>query len=212
MKSKLMRAATLLMVLTLMTSCFVGSTFAKYTSTASGSDTARVAKWSIKVEDTEIAVTGDAPTVAFDLFGTIKDTAGADEADVDLDGILGEAQVIAPGTSGSFQLDIENLSEVNAKYTITLTETNASNIPLQYSVDGTTWKDSIAELTMTALTDVAIAMETGTSSQTVFWRWVFEGTTEGAHAGQTDATDTTLGVGGTASVTITATITATQVD
>ena len=40
-KTKLMRAALLLLVLTLITSCFVGGTFAKYTTSAEGSDTAR---------------------------------------------------------------------------------------------------------------------------------------------------------------------------
>lgn len=42
-KNKAMRTAALLLVLVLMTSCFVGGTFAKYTTTASGSESARVA-------------------------------------------------------------------------------------------------------------------------------------------------------------------------
>lgn len=48
-KTKLMRAALLLLVLTLITSCFVGGTFAKYTTSKTGSDTARVAKWGVTV-------------------------------------------------------------------------------------------------------------------------------------------------------------------
>ena len=48
-KTKLMRAALLLLVLTLITSCFVGGTFAKYTTSEKGSDTARVAKWGVEI-------------------------------------------------------------------------------------------------------------------------------------------------------------------
>lgn len=199
---------SLLLVACLATMCFVGGTFAKYTSTATGSDIATVAKWSIEVENEQIAVTPNT-TIAFNLFDTINDTDNtADETDVD-------DNLIAPGTAGSFALDIENLSEVNAKYTITLAETNDGGIPLQYSVDGTTWKDSVAELTMTALTDVAIDMNDGADTKTIYWRWVFEGTTEGAHADQTDATDTALGIAARTEapqVTIAATITVTQVD
>ena len=53
-KSKTMRAASFLLVLTLMTSCFVGSTFAKYTTTATGTDTARVARWGFTTTSLEI--------------------------------------------------------------------------------------------------------------------------------------------------------------
>lgn len=42
--NKLMRASGFLLVLTLITSCFVGGTFAKYVSRAETSDSARVAK------------------------------------------------------------------------------------------------------------------------------------------------------------------------
>jgi len=44
-KIRTMRLATLLLALTLITSCFVGGTFAKYTTSADGEDTARVAYW-----------------------------------------------------------------------------------------------------------------------------------------------------------------------
>lgn len=217
-KNKMMRIASVLLVAVLLSTCVISGTFAKYTSTSSGSDTARVARWSILVEGTEIGVAGNT-TVAFDLFKTVKDTAGNTENDV---AVKDGAQIIAPGTSGSFTIDIVNDSEVNAKYTITLAETNTGNIPLQYSVDGENWVDSIAELSMTALTNVAIAMkndgDTDTDSQTVYWRWVFNDTdtavTDGsAHAGQTNVTDTALGNAGTlAEVTITATIVVEQVD
>ena len=208
-KSKTMRAASFLLVLTLMTSCFVGSTFAKYTSTTTGTDSAKVAKWSFLVEGTQIAVKDTPATVTFDLFNTIKDTnVNENETDV-------HTNLIAPGTQGSFTIDLQNLSEVNASYTIALTESNDNAIPIQYSVNGTEWKDSVADLAMTALTDVPIKMNGATDQKTVYWRWVFDGNTNGAHAGQTDVYDTALGIAAQSAaptVTITATITATQVD
>ncbi len=214
-KNKMMRIASALLVAVLLTTCAISGTFAKYISTASGSDSARVAKWSIEVEGTDIAISPDA-TITFDLFDTVKDTEFAAEENVTVGS--GET-IIAPGTSGSFTLDITNTSEVDATYTIALEETNAGNIPLKYSVNGTDWVDSVAELTMTALTDVAIAKETGVAEQTVYWKWVFDNAAVDAadlHAGQTDVTDTALGIQADdatpAEVTIKATITATQVD
>ncbi|MBO4878634.1 MAG: hypothetical protein J5544_00070, partial [Clostridia bacterium] len=41
------RVAVALLALTMITSCFVGSTFAKYVTRAQGEDNARVAKWGI---------------------------------------------------------------------------------------------------------------------------------------------------------------------
>ena len=48
-KTKLMRAALLLLVLTLITSCFVGGTFAKYTTKGQMDDAAHVARWGVTV-------------------------------------------------------------------------------------------------------------------------------------------------------------------
>lgn len=56
-KNKTMRAAALLLALTLITSCFVGGTFAKYTSSASASSQARVAYWGFNsTEETELGL------------------------------------------------------------------------------------------------------------------------------------------------------------
>ena len=200
-KNKTMRLAAILLVCVLLTTSVISGTFAKYISTATGSSTARVAKWDITVEDKKLNV--DNTDITFNLFDYT-------DANVDVNGLNDDAKVIAPGTSGSFKFDLTNNSEVNAKYTIAFTEENNNNIPLQYSVNGTEWKDSIAELGMTSLTDQAINMG-ASDSQTIYWRWVFEGTA-GGHQGQNDGTDTYLGIGGNATVTIKASVTVTQVD
>ena len=209
------RIVGLLLVFVLVTSCFVGGTFAKYASTASGSDSAVVARWSIYVEGTEIAVNDTPATITFDLFNTVyEEDINTPEADV-AEGY--NKVIIAPGTGGKFTLDITNNAEVNAEYKIVLSEANDNAIPLRYSVDQSTWFDSMEELmandTARAALTANINMATATE-ETVYWRWAFDNT-KNPHAGQTDPYDTALGIAaqGTApTVTITATITVEQVD
>ncbi|MDO4618738.1 MAG: hypothetical protein Q4B31_04360 [Clostridia bacterium] len=227
-RSTTLRVATLMLALTLITSCFVGGTFAKYISQTKGTDSVTVAEWSFIVEGEDITTDTDS-TVTFNIFETINDTGNAADETSVVDG------KIAPGTAGSFQFDLENTSEVDAKYTIAFKETNNSNIPLQYTLtpdDEDSWKDTIDELETDVITGVEIAKETGTATHTVYWRWVYGtdsvtvsndlvvalDTAVDGHVGQTDATDTALGVAAQAEdaadpvVTIEATVVAWQVD
>lgn len=193
--SMMVRLVAVLAVTMMFTMCFVGGTFAKYTSSATGTDSATVAKWSFKVGETDIA-TSD--TFTFDLFKTVKDTGGADEADIN----PADGSIIAPGTQGSFDLVLTNASQVTAQYAIDYTVTNTGNIPVKFSVDGgTTWTDDLADVT--ASDSTKLAANSGTTTITVQWRWVFDGN---------DATDTNLGSAGTAVLTVAAAVTATQVD
>ena len=192
-KNTMMRVASALLVAVLLTTCAISGTFAKYVSTSNGSDSARVAKWDIKLE--EAAMT---ETFTFDLFNTVKDSNGTDnEADVK----AGENEtIIAPGTSGSFEINLKNDSEVNAKYAIAYTVTNANNIPVEYKIGEGEWTSNLASLNAT---DVAINMGQS-AAVTVQWRWVYEN--------NADAADTTLGLAGTATITVAADVTVTQVD
>ena len=202
-------AAVACMFCMLITAAVCGSV-AKYTSTASGQDSVSVAKWEFTVEDVNIAQ-ATAQTFSFNLFNTInEEDTTTTESNV-------STGLIAPGTGGSFTVDIANKSQVDAKYTLVLEETNTSNVYIQYSLDGTDWDDDFT--TINENTDktkgVDIERETGTTSVTVYWRWCYEGTTTGAHAGQTDDADTLLGIAGQTtapSVTVLATLTAVQVD
>ena len=194
--SMMVRLVAVLAVVMMFTMCFVGGTFAKYTSSATGTDSATVAKWDIKVGGTNIA-TND--TFTFDLFKTIKDSNGtADETDMSpVDGTI-----IAPGTRGSFDIVIKNDSQVNATYAIDYTVTNTNNIPVKFSVDGTNWFDDINYLDVRS---VAINMG-ATATVTVQWMWEFE-RIDG------DTQDTTLGsAASAATLTVAAKVTATQVD
>ena len=82
-KMSFMRMAALMLLLCLASTCAISGTFAKYTSTATGSDNARVAKWG-----------WDTTTLAVDMFDTAyaTDVKSGDTTNV-----------IAPGTTATKQ-------------------------------------------------------------------------------------------------------------
>ena len=183
-KNRMMRLASVLLVLTLLTTSVISGTFAKYTSSATATDTAKVAKWSVLVNSDDIAGT-TTKTLNIDLFSTVLDTQdGNTEADIK----TSDGTLIAPGTKGSFEIVLKNDSEVNATYDLTFITTNTSNIPIAFT--GLTDAD-----------DATIGMgETKTIA--VEWVWAFEGD---------DAKDTQLGIDAP-EITVTANVTFTQVD
>ena len=208
---RITRFAILILALTIITLMIVSGTFAKYTSSATGSDTATVAKWSIKVGSGDgIEIAGSSSTVSFDLFSTIKDEDGGSEADVAgkasgtaVGSTSATAKIIAPGTSGSFDIIVKNESEVNATYSIAF-ESNNTSIPIEFSTDGTTWKSTLSEANVT---NAAINMNSAAQTKTVYWRWAYD------VSAARDTADTNLGVAAQtspASVTLSATISATQ--
>ena len=97
-KNKAMRAASVLLVLTLVTSCFVSGTFAKYVTKAEGSQTARVAKFGV-----ELTTFGEGFYANY--LNAAGDNKGALEAigNVTVTSSNGD-KVVAPGTADSFQL------------------------------------------------------------------------------------------------------------
>ena len=173
-----------ILVLVLCVSLMANVTVAKYISSVSGSSSAQVAMWSFEVNDVQMA-SATPQTMTVNLFDTIyeEDTVSAENH-------VAEG-LIAPGTGGQFTVKIDNLSEVDAEFDLTLTETNSDNIPIQYSTDLSTWKDSVSDL---SIRGQFIDMKTGTYSVTLYWRWCFDGSTSEAHSGQTDTTDTSLGI------------------
>lgn len=194
--SMMVRLVAVLAVTMMFTMCFVGGTFAKYTSSGTGTDTATVAKWSFKVGETDIATTD---TFTFDLFKTIKDS-DVNNNETEMNPVDGS--IIAPGTQGSFNLVLTNASQVTAQYAIDYTVTNTGNIPVQFSVDGgTNWTNDLADVAASDATK--LAANSGTTTITVQWKWVFDGN---------DANDTALGSAATANLTVAAAVTATQVD
>lgn len=106
----MMRVASVLLVAVLLSTCAISGTFAKYTSTYTGGATATVAAWAFEMNEEEIA-----NDFTFNLGDTVTEIGGSDEAEVDL-----SKKVIAPGTEGSFQIKLDNLSDVTAAYDISI--------------------------------------------------------------------------------------------
>lgn len=84
-KNKMMRTASGLLVATLLTTSIISGTFAKYVTTASGEDSARVAKWGFN-DDASIELT--------DLFKDVYTNDNNNET------VKSTTDVIAPGTKG----------------------------------------------------------------------------------------------------------------
>ncbi|MBR1802460.1 MAG: hypothetical protein IJ777_00560 [Clostridia bacterium] len=207
--NSLIKFTTFVLLITIVAIVLVSGTYARYTSTASGTDTATVAKWSFKVGGTDIAGTTEKTGMTFDIFSTLK---GADATTAEANVKTKDGSMIAPGTGGSFKIALENTSDVTAEYRVVYTiEKNTDNIPLEFSKDGSTWSKNISSITQD-YTEIAIGAKADTT--TVYWRWSFEGSDSTDYkTTQTDETDTTLGIkGSAASVQVKATIEARQVD
>ena len=206
-KNRSIKIAVLVLALALITSCFVGTTFAKYVSQGSAAGSLTVAKWAVSFAGEDITP-ADEGEIQINLFDTILDT---NEEDGDEE-TTGEKDVksglIAPGTTGEFDLEVTNDSEVSAAYSVSFTVTGAA-VPLEFSVDGgSSWDTAIATQTGTIL--YTESADDNDATINVKWRWAFEQTNVAAG----DLADTTLGAydGEAPKVTVTANVTVTQVD
>lgn len=198
--NNLAKFTLLVLLLTIFAMCLVFGTYAKYTTTFTGSDTAVVAKW--------VVSDGDA-LKSFDIFDVSKiyDTKDADYSngidDTDVNNGTSNG-IIAPGTFGTFTYQLSNDSDVAANYEIDYTVDEAG-VYLLWSVDGgKTWTNDLADVTATRL-DIG-----DDADITIHWKWSFEA--DSIASGQTDANDTALGVAGTASPSIAIKATFTQID
>lgn len=228
-KNKAMRLASALLVLTLLTTCAISSTFAKYVTKAEGSDSARVAKWGFE---------GGSTITITDLFKNAYDTTVKA-------GDTPQSDVIAPGTKGqaTFGFTYDGAADAAAPevaYTFEISTTGSAcaediqkNTNIKWYLDGALAKaDGKTEGSWDALLAAIEALDgnktgnkydpntlpkafnaTDANNHTVSWEWVFE-TTEGEGQPTTqDDIDTAMGNKGKLDeVKLVIAITATQVD
>ena len=211
-KNKMMRTASGLLVATLLTSSVLFGTFAKYTTSDSGSDSARVAKWGVTVTATE----ADAFAKEYD-----SNTEGVTAKTVIS---LDDKKVVAPGTKGTlltYKITGKPEVVVNIKATADLklqnwtTNENSTYCPIIFKIKrGTgnevTYKLGSSKDESNHIYDTTAGLETAIESAitemsenntnantdladsiTVTWEWPFADTTVGAY--QTDVKDTALG-------------------
>lgn len=88
-KNWTLRAAVLMLALVLITSCFVGGTLAKYVTSGSGTDSARVAKFGVTV------------TANGDVFAKEYDTNDQTVVGTIAKSVISTDKVVAPGTTSN---------------------------------------------------------------------------------------------------------------
>ena len=220
-KNVLMRSAGLLLVLVLVTSCFVGSTFAKYATSGGGTDEARVAKFGVTV------------TANGDMFAEEYDTDDEDVAGTIAQSVVSAAnageqtrdKLVAPGTKKENALTVsvtgtpEVAVEVEYVAHVTFTENPYNNpegnwkdedgnyyCPLVITVNGTTFngldyksssafetaiENAINGLTKTYPANTDLS-NSASKGVAISWEWPFENAT-GTEGAQSDKNDTHLG-------------------
>lgn len=113
-KNKAMRLASVLLVLTLLTTCMTAGTFAKYTTGAEGTSTARVAKFGVNVS-----------VDAGNVFGQkYKNETNGNGVTVEENAITVKADemVVAPGTKGEMTFSITGTPETSVSLNVVLSE------------------------------------------------------------------------------------------
>lgn len=216
-KNMFLRVASVLLVLTLLSACAISGTFAKYTASSEGTDSARVAYWGFTSNNTNNTIVLD------DLFMTSY---------TDDKGMIAAADAIAPGTTNSvnFKFDYATNTNGNIKapevaYKITVDTTGsecgdtiAKNPNILWQLDGNefgTYADMIADIKALSGNSKTGAEEEAASKEypanklptelvnddgtpkdhTITWKWIFDETAANATGAtkNNDAGDTAMG-------------------
>lgn len=207
-KNRMSKAFGIMLVLAMITSCFVGGTFAKYTTGVDSNDAARVSYWGFQASN-DMDITG-----LFSSEYTNVESVNGDD-------------VIAPGTSGSttfsFAWDETTSSdqgivsvtgpEVAYNFTVDVTENCddliKNNKNIQWKLDNGewgTWDQLVASVkALSGEADGSADYEPNTLPEaftanddvhTIQWQWIFEGTENYTVDGNTlsqDEYDTYMG-------------------
>ena len=171
---KKFRIVAILLVMCLASSCFVGSTFAKYSSATWNEDQATIAQWNVVIDDESI----DNRTKSFNLFNTIYNTDGEEEDNTRED-------YIAPGTQGSFSVKIENDSDVTIAYSVNFEISGMTDINIEFSKNRD-FSEAVSDLSLITFTNSSLAIDSEPQTCTIYWRWVFHENEAGDIADTTD--------------------------
>lgn len=170
--------------LVLVSTCFITNAWARYTKTVTATDTARVAKFVVDFKDGE---TNSEISTSIDIFGTKLNNIIADENG---NNVASSAKIIAPGSFGSFEVDITNNSEVSVKVSLegtttlskTVTGVDDSTMPIKFCVSDTipandsSYKTISQTFTTVSGITLGTTSTTNTKKITVYWKWI-EGST-----------------------------------
>lgn len=174
--------------LTLISTCLVGGTLAKYTSEVTGTGTSVTAKWAFKAGSSDGATT-------FTTF-TLGETT---------DGVVAKGK-IAPGSTGTIPVyyDLSG-TEVKTQLKVSVKVTDASKLPTNFKMTlGSTTKtktdftnDTYVEFYTTTLnvdsTSQTLPAATAKGNANITWQWPFETGADTAAIKTGDTADTTDG-------------------
>jgi hypothetical protein len=229
-RNRLSRVLAVLIMLTLVSTSLLGGTLARYVTTGSGMDHARVAKWGVVITaEDALGLFGS----EYETHDTVARTFIGARSVIGTDG----ANVVAPGTYGNAgTLRITGTPEVAAAIKIKVDQA-ASQIT-GWNVDGYTYEPilwswqlpgaervvdrTFAELRL-ALADATFYVPAGVNLETAFdnagyaidisWRWPFEITGTPAEIALANTRDTALGNAAVpATITLVYSVEVTQVD
>ena len=142
-----------LLVLVGLTTGYVASTYAKYTSTVTGSGTATVAKWAFATDNATQNI-----TIA--LNPTVDATTLVNGK-------------IAPGTTGSFNIALVNTnSEVGVDFSIALDSISNKPTNLKFYKDSS-YTTELTPGTSTVTGQLTAGDSTGVTVP-IYWRWEYE--------------------------------------
>ena len=150
-----------LLLLVGLTSGYVASTYAKYTTTITGNEgTAIVAAWNFQTDNAS-------QTIEIDVAGTVDPTTLINDR-------------IAPGTSGSFNVVLNNTSEVGVDFVVALQTIDHKPTNLKFYRDAA----HTTEITpgTTQITGQLIAFDTDADPAAaavqltvpIYWEWAYE--------------------------------------
>lgn len=185
-KNTMMRIASVLMVAVLLSTCAISSTFAKYVSHADAQDSARIAKWGVKV-----SATGNAFAQAY------EDDSFNDKTINTVVSSNAQKDVLAPGTEGTLgTISVTGTPEVMVDISVSATLELGNNwvvdgveyCPLVFTVGNQTFQigdaniDSVEKLEQAVMAafDVLDAEDVASNTDlnrsiSSSWNWVYNG-------------------------------------
>lgn len=170
-RSNAARLGVLVLALTLITTCLVGGTLARYVTEVDGSAKAVVAKWAFDAKNSNQTIATQ--NFVIDL-GDTTNRSAYPTTDI-------KEGVIAPGTTGSFDIVLDGTgSEVGIDYTVKFAAKAGTTLPddMVFSFKPITESNKGVKL-------ASLADETGTidytatvkgmeKTITVYWSWAFD--------------------------------------
>ena len=203
-KNHAARLGALALALTLVSTCLMGGTLAKYTTTATGTATATVAKWVFNANNAA------ADTKKFENIN-LGDTLNYKVTDI-------KTGVIAPGTEGKFDIELNGTgSKVGIDYTIEITKAAITmqnkELPSNLVFSTKEIKEGNTGNSLDKLSSESGSLLSGTidykdskmeKTITIYWKWPYATSTEGADIKDTNDS-------GIENITLDITVTGTQV-